>query len=243
MSKILYVASTMGHIKNFHLSYISKLREDGSYVKIMSFGDGADYDICFVKRMLSLKNFLSQRKIRKIIKTEAFDTIILNTTLASFHVRMALPKKRRPRVLNIVHGYLFREGEKRIKSKLLLFCEKLLRKKTDTIAVMNREDYRIATKNKLCLDDVIMTYGMGANVFEPKLDNEYIRWYTDTYGKFLLCFVGELSARKNQRFLISSMPEILVSIPNAVICTIYHPYCLTSTTSKQRHSTTYDNCP
>ena len=67
--KILYVASTMGHIKNFHLSYISKLREDGNCVKIMSRGNDADYNILFVKRMLSLKNFLSQRKIRNIIKT------------------------------------------------------------------------------------------------------------------------------------------------------------------------------
>ncbi len=217
MSKILYVASTMGHINNFHLPYISRLREDGHYVAIMSNGEGAQYNLPFVKSMFSLKNLFSQRKIRRIIKREKFDCIILNTTLAAFHVRMALPRKNRPRVLNIVHGYLFSEGDRSIKARLMLFCEKLLRKKTDTIAVMNGEDMRIATENKLCLGEVIMTYGMGATVPEEKLDRNYIRRYTDTEGKFLMCFVGELSERKNQRFLICAMPEIKLSVPNAAL--------------------------
>lgn len=220
MSKILYVASNMRHINNFHLPYINRLREDGHTVKIMSKGNGASYDVPFVKRMLSVKNLFLQIKIRKIIKKEKFDFVILNTTLAAFHVRMALPKKNRPKVLNIVHGYLFSEADKSIKAKVLLFCERLLRKKTDAIAVMNAEDARIAEKNKLCLGDVIMTSGMGATVAEAKFDREYIRRYTDTEGKFLLCFVGELSERKNQRFLICALPEIKLSVPNVVLALV-----------------------
>jgi len=217
MSKILYVASSMRHINNFHIPYITKLREDGHTVKIMAAGDGAHYNIPFVKSMLSLKNLFLQRKIRRIIKREKFDALILNTTLAAFHVRMALPKKNRPKVLNIVHGYLFSESDRGIKAKILLFCEKLLRKKTDVIAVMNAEDERIAKKNRLALDEVIMTLGMGAVASEKKFDVDYIRRYTDTEDKFVISFVGELSERKNQRFLICALPEIKISIPNAVL--------------------------
>ena len=215
MSKILYVASNMQHINNFHIPYIEKLREEGHTVKVMATGEGADYDVLFVKKMLSPRNLFTQRKIRKIVKKERFDKIILNTTLAAFHVRMALPKKKRPEVLNIVHGYLFYEKGKGLKNKILLACEKMLASKTDRIAVMNAEDERIAKENKLTSGEVVMTLGMGACVAEKKYETESVRRYTDTEGKYMLCFVGELSDRKNQRFLICALPEIKIAVPKA----------------------------
>ncbi len=215
MSKILYVASNMHHINNFHLPYIKRLRDEGHTVRVMATGDGADYDIPFVKSMFSLRNLFSQRKIRKIVKKEKFDAIVLNTTLAAFHVRMALPKKNRPKVLNFVHGYLFHEKKKGLKTKLLLFCEKLLASKTDRIAVMNEEDRRIAQDNALTRGEIIMTLGMGVTVPEQKASVETIRKYTDTENKYLIGFVGELSERKNQRFLICALPEIKIAEPKA----------------------------
>ena len=215
MKKILYAASNMQHINNFHIPYIEKLREDGYTVKVMATGEGADYDVPFVKKMLSPRNLLTQRKIRRIVKEEGFDAIILNTTLAAFHIRMALPKKNRPKVLNIVHGYLFSEKEGGLKRKILLLCERFLRKKTDAIAVMNEEDLRIATDNLLTSGEIKMTRGMGAKVGELSHDSVSVRRYTNTEGKYLITFVGELSERKNQRLLICALPEIKISIPKA----------------------------
>ena len=215
MSKILYVASNMQHINNFHVPYIKKLRSEGHTVMVMASGEGADFDVRFVKKMLSPRNLLAQRRIKKIIKNEAFDAVILNTTLAAFHVRMALPKKNRPKVLNIVHGYLFYEKGRGLKNKILLCCEKFLASRTDAIAVMNAEDERIAKNNKLCLGEVIMTRGMGVSLRPIDEDALDARNYTDTVGKFMMCFVGELSDRKNQRFLICALPEIKMAVSNA----------------------------
>ena len=215
MSKILYVASNMQHINNFHIPYINRLREEGNTVKVLASGEGADYNVPFVKKMLSLRNLFSQRKIRKIVKQEKFDAIILNTTLAAFHVRMALPKKNRPKVLNIVHGYLFHEDQKGLKKKIFLFCEKIFAGKTDAIAVMNAEDARIAADNKLTSGEIIMTLGMGVTVPERKSSLESIRKYTNTEDKYLIGFVGELSSRKNQRFLICALPDIKIAEPRA----------------------------
>ena len=67
MSKILYAASNMQHINNFHIPYIEKLKAEGNTVKVMASGDGADVDIPFVKKMLSAKNFFVRRKIKKIL--------------------------------------------------------------------------------------------------------------------------------------------------------------------------------
>ena len=215
MKKILYVASNMQHINNFHLPYIERLREEGNTVLVMAGGEGADFDIPFVKSTFSLKNLLNQIKIRKIVKAEGFDSIILNTTLAAFHVRMAVPKKKRPRVLNIVHGYLFHENGRGVKKRIYLLSEKLLRKKTDMIALMNAEDVRIAEKNSLTFGKIVNTFGMGARVAEEKSSPESIRKFTGTEDSYLLGFVGELSERKNQRFLICALPEIKIFAPKA----------------------------
>ena len=101
MSKILYAASNMPHINNFHTAYINALRRDGHDVKVMAKGDGADFDIPFVKKMFSRGNTACRREIKRIVAREKFDVIILNTALAAFHIRFALPKKNRPKVINI----------------------------------------------------------------------------------------------------------------------------------------------
>ncbi len=217
MSKILYAASNMQHINNFHIPYIERLREEGNTVKVMASGEGADFDVPFVKKMLSPKNFFVRRKIKRILSEEKFDAVILNTTLAAFHIRLAMPKKHRPRVMNFVHGYLFSEKQKGLKKKILLFCEKLLAKKTDTIAVMNEEDMKIAEENKLCLGKTEMTRGMGAAAHTERYPREKVRRYLDAEEEYLMCFVGELSERKNQRFLICALPEIKIAEPKAAL--------------------------
>ena len=217
MSKILYAAGTMSHINNFHLDYIDALRRDGHEVLVMAKGKGADFDIAFEKRMVTLKNIACRRKIRKILKEEKFDTVILNTTLAAFNIRRALPKKRRPRVINIVHGYMFHTEPKGIKEKIFLFCEKLLKKKTDAIMVMNSEDFESTRRYELCLGEAVMTLGMGAEVGESRVDGEIFSKYTDSEGKYVICFVGELCKAKAQHVLICAFPEIKMAIPNAVL--------------------------
>lgn len=218
MSKILYAAGTMDHIKSFHLPYIEELRRDGHEVLTMAKGKDADFNISFEKKMVSFKNMACHREIRKILKREKFDVLILNTTLAAFNIRFCLPKKNRPKVINFVHGYMFPAKLETIRDKIFFFCEKILRKKTDSILVMNEDDYKIATENKLCKGDVIMTRGMGASVSEDTtMPIELIRKYHEGEGKYVICFVGELYKAKNQRMLICALPEIQIKIPNAVL--------------------------
>ncbi len=217
MSKILYAAGTMDHIRSFHIPYIEALRRDGHEVYTMAKGKDADFNIGFVKKMLSSKNTACRKKIKKILKSEKFDAIILNTTLAAFHIRLAMPKKNRPKVINFVHGYMFPNELKSTKDKIFFTCEKFLRKKTDSVIVMNAEDYKSATENKFCLGDVKMVRGMGAVVGAQQVTKENICKFTESEGKYIICFVGELYKAKNQRMLICALPEIQLEIPNAVL--------------------------
>lgn len=219
MSKILYAASTASHIKAFHTSYIDALRSEGHTVMTMAAGEGVDFNIPFEKKLLTRGNGKCRKEIRAILEKECFDIIILNTSLAAFHIRLATASNARPRIVNIVHGYLFPEFAKGIKGGLrkllLLSAERILSSKTDAIIVMNNEDMRIASVEKLTRGEVYFTRGMGVPTPVFKSEPGDMRRLTGCEEKFVMCFAGELSTRKNQSFLLLALAEIKKSISNA----------------------------
>ncbi len=216
MSKILYAASTMSHINSFHTDYISRLIAEGHEVYTMARGEGADFNIPFEKKLFAKGNKECRKRIRKIIESEAFDLIILNTSLAAFHIRWALPKHSRPRVLNIVHGYLFNMKEHGLRAglrrRLLLTAERLMTGRTDAILTMNEEDFKIASKYRLTHGTVTNTLGMG--IKERNECSPYDARPLSEDSPSIL-FVGELSGRKNQELLIRALPLIQKSYNDA----------------------------
>ena len=128
----------------------------------------------------------------------------------SFLLRLALKgKKRRPPVLVTVHGYLFSKAPKGIREHILLFCERLVRDQTDAIAVMNQEDLEIARRYKLSNGPIFFLSGMGLP--EPPLSIRPIdirKRYAIPKKELLLGYVGELSERKNQIFLIRAIAKL-----------------------------------
>ena len=220
MAKILYAASTASHIESFHIPYIEALRADGHTVLTMACGEGVDYNIPFSKKLFSIKNAKARKSVKAILKSVDFDAVVLNTSLAAFHIRLAMKKTSRPRVVNIVHGYLFKRRDMAPRALILRLCERIVRKKTDKIIVMNREDRKIAEELRLSLFGVSEIRGMGA-ALRPGISSpdELSRQYS-LDGKYVITFVGELSERKNQHFLISMLPRIKSAIPNAVLCLV-----------------------
>jgi len=211
--KILYAASTLSHLDRFHVPYIEALRKKHEVFLMATEGEGVDFPLRFDKRFFSFSNVRTIRKIRKILKKECFDRVIVNTSLAAFMIRMAMfgiAKRSRPCVLNVVHGYLFSMPVKGKKAKLLLRCEKLLRGKTDEIAVMNDEDLFIAKKYRLCRGNISFIKGMGISIpFSGQEKDDYLRRvYAPGEKDFLCTFVGELSGRKNQIFLIRAAKRL-----------------------------------
>lgn len=203
--KILIVASNMVHIKNFHMPYVDAFKEKGHEVYVMANTSEADFEIPFKKRAFSFKNFLLSLKIRKILKKERFDVVYLHTSLAAFWTRIAVKGlKNRPSVVNTVHGYLFSKEDKSFKKRLYLFAERFVKKVTDHILVMNGEDFEIATENKLCLGDVIQIDGMGIDESRIRFDDIP----STTSEKIRLSYVGEISKRKNQIFLIKALTRL-----------------------------------
>ena len=157
--------------------------------------------------------------IKKELKINSYDAVVLNTSLASFHTRLALGKAR-PRVINIVHGYLFPLKASggilsRIKRRMLLLAERLVAKRTDAIIVMNSEDYEIAKRYSLTSGEISLCQGMGVPEGAPRSDRDTLRDELGMAGRFIILFAGELSKRKNQAYLISLMPKIIEAKENA----------------------------
>ena len=225
MKKILFAASTLSHIENFHIPYLKYFKEQGFEVHIMGKENNKlpipyvdkVFPINFEKNMFSFKNFISAFKISKLIKKEKYSTISTHTILASFFTRLGimLSLKKHPLVINTVHGYLFYENSDFIKKLIMILAEKFVRPVTDTILVMNSTDYEIAKKYNLYKKNLYSIDGMGINAskfpFSTEENKSYLREkYNIPKDDFLLIYVAEFSKRKNQQFLIDSI-KILIS--------------------------------
>ncbi len=209
-NKILYAASTASHLRRFHMPYIEELKKTSDLL-LMADGEGVDLPIRFDKHFFSIANLKSILKIHKILKREDFDLIVVHTTLAAFLVRAAtFGLKKRPYIKNVVHGYLFSEQIQGKKEKVLLLCEKLMRNRTDEIIVMNEEDLRIAKTHRLCRGKISFINGMGLSdtLPIPEKNADLRREFAPLDSDILCAFVGELSARKNQRFLMEAVARL-----------------------------------
>ncbi|MBN7774057.1 glycosyltransferase [Clostridium aminobutyricum] len=234
MKKILYVASTYGHIASFHIPYIKKLQENGFLVDVAAANSNEEaknllmkelpesgfIDISFEKKMFSYKNAKAVKQIRKKISNRAYDIISVHTSLASFYVRLAVlllisQKSLRPILINTVHGYLFDNKTSFLKRSLLLFAEKITRSVTNHLLVMNCDDYEIAQKYHLYQDTLSMIPGMGIDTIRFSQENfalldrnEERKKLNLNQSDIVMIYAAEFSKRKNQKMLISAIQQL-----------------------------------
>lgn len=221
MKKVLMIASEASHFKNFHVPYIEYLKEHGMEVYTASNGvfSGSD-TICtehtelgFRKKLFHFGNIGVMLKLSRLIRASGIDTVCTNSTLAGFVGRAAvvLSLKRSVRTVHICHGYLFSDDSS-LRSRVYLFFEKLVRKRTDLLAVMNEEDLAIAQKYRLG-KRIVFINGMGVPPERfPRIsreDAEKMRASLKKEGEdtLFLC-VGEFSERKNQREIIEAFSRL-----------------------------------
>ena len=219
--KVLMVASTFPHIIHFHLPYLDALRQRGALVHVACGGEpapihGADQvtALPFKKKMWAPENFRAAGMLRRMIRREGYDLIVVHTSLAAFFTRLAvMGMKGRPRLINMVHGYLFDEDTPALKRAVLLAAEKLTAGVTDLVLVMNRWDLALAQRRRLG-KRVAYVPGIGVEPsrFQSPEDEEQgerlrRQWGVGPEG-FVLLYGAEFSKRKSQSVLISAMTRL-----------------------------------
>lgn len=218
--RLLMTASVWPHIRNFHLPYLREFKRRGWETHVGCAGIPAqtpDIDVPielpFEKRMFSTANFRAKDILRRRIRAERYDLIITHTTLAAFFTRLAVKGMRdRPRLVNVMHGYLFDDDTPALKRVALETAERLTAPETDLLLVMNRWDDDYATKKHLA-KRVERIPGMGvdfakldaATAADGKRLRESLNLPPDAF--VLLC-AAEFSPRKSQRVLIEALPAL-----------------------------------
>ena len=218
--KILMTASTYGHIRSFHLPYLREFQKHGweTHVACAGIPDEASYidrciDIPMEKRMDSPANLLAARQLRRLIREERYDLIITHTTLAAFFTRLAVKgMKDRPKLVNVMHGYLFDDGTPFLKKQILLNAERLTTPETDLLLTMNEWDYREAQKYRLG-KRIKKIPGMGVDFsrldIATKEDGVALRQeFGIPEDAFVLLCAAEFSKRKSQSVLIRAMEKL-----------------------------------
>lgn len=225
--KLLYIASSFGHLASFHQPYTEWLAQQGYEVHAAAGGEqralrgvSRYIPLPLEKSMFSPHNFAAVLQLHSLLRRENYAMISLHTSLAAFFARLAvqlLPKKQRPVVMNTAHGYLFDDSTPLLKRTLLLSAERMTAPVTDWLLTMNRQDEQIAKRYRLGRH-IVLTPGMGIALtrFSPPSPEEkraLRRAMELPENALVLIYAAEFSGRKNQKMLISAMPEL----PNAVL--------------------------
>lgn len=218
MKKVLMIASESSHFRNFHIPYIDMLLQQG--VQVFTAANGSfehggvvHKTLNFRKKITSPANIGVIFALRALIRRERFDAVYTNSTLAGIAGRMAvkLAGVKSVKARHICHGYLFNDDGSK-KSRVYLMFEKLVRKRTELLAVMNRDDLEIAQKYLLG-KEIVFINGMGLNSEKfPHVSEEEIAAEREKLGakdgETLFLCVGEFSARKNQGAILEACAKL-----------------------------------
>lgn len=218
--RVLFAASTASHILNFHLPYLRRFRELGFTVDVAC-GAPAEtipwadrvIPLPFQKKITAPANFKAARLLRREFSRTRYDLVIVHTSLAAFFTRLALPRgQERPRVVNMVHGYLFDAGAAGFRDKLLLQAEKRTANRTDLVLVMNQADLAAAHRHHL---GARVEFVPGVGVDFSRLDGGLAqdrqalrRERGIPENAFVLLYPAEFSKRKNQALLLRALREL-----------------------------------
>ena len=231
MKKVLYVATVLSHICQFHLHYLRMFKEQGYEVHVAARDNLAEknglqlqyadqhFEIPFQRSPFSPKNITSYKQLKKLIDKEQYDLIICNTPVGGIVTRMAAKKARKKgtKVVYIAHGFHFYKGASKKNWLIYYPIEKYFAKKCDIVVTITNEDYELALKK--FKTTVVRMHGVGvdgvrhcaiSNEEKTILRNELHIKEID----FICLCTGELNENKNQKSLIQLVPQLQKRIPN-----------------------------
>ncbi|MBO4562920.1 MAG: glycosyltransferase family 4 protein [Clostridia bacterium] len=231
--KILYTATVLSHICQFHLPHMKMLRDMGWEVH------AAAHDNLAVKNGLQLKNcdrfieipfdrspkspsnIKAYMRLKKLLAEERYDVILCNTPMGGIVTRLAAKKARKQgtKVIYMAHGFHFFKGSSK-KSWLVFYpIEKHMARYCDLLITVNEEDYALAKERFGKLTKVAHIHGVGVdeNRYHPVSEDEQLVMREAeglTKDDFVILCTGELNENKNQSTLIRAAALLKDRIPN-----------------------------
>jgi len=176
--KLLFATTVASTLTAFLLPYARHFRSKGWQVDGMA-ADAAHSEECeasfdkvfdahWARTPLSPGNIKAAREVRNLVEREGYDIVHVHTPVAAFVTRMALgvPRRaRRTRVVYTAHGFHFYSGAPFLRNVAFVALEKMARRSTDALVVINAEDYRQALHHRLAAPGgVVAMPGIGVPI-------------------------------------------------------------------------------
>lgn len=229
--KILYVATVLSHICQFHLPYLQMLQEQGHEIHVAAHDNLAvknglqlkhadrHIEIPFERSPFDPRNIKAYRMLKALLEQEHYDLIVCNTPVGGVLTRLAAQKsrKRGTRVVYIAHGFHFYKGASKKNWLLFYPLEKALARLCDVVVTINEEDYQLARNHFPGKVAHIHGIGVREDRFHPASEAEQLEMRRAeglSKDDFVVLCTGELNENKNQKTLISAAARLKSQIPN-----------------------------
>lgn len=228
--KILYTATVLSHICQFHLPYLRMLRERGHEIHVAAHDNLAvknglrlqytdrHIEIPFERSPLNLKNIRAYRMLKALIDAEHYDLIVCNTPVGGILTRLAARKARRrgTKVYYIAHGFHFYKGASKKNWLLYYPLEKHMARLCDAVITINDEDFRLAKARFPGRVEHICGIGVDGERYHPATPEEQSamrRRENLSDDDYVVLCTGELNENKNQKTLVAAAALLRGKIP------------------------------
>ena len=231
--KILYTATVLSHICQFHLPHMQHLQERGWEVHVaahdnLAVKNGLQLKYCdkfietpFSRSPKSPDNLKAYKQLKKLLSEEHYDVILCNTPVGGIVTRLAAKKTRKQgtKVIYMAHGFHFYKGSSK-KAWLVFYpIEKYMAKKCDLMITINKEDYALAQEKFSKRTKVAHIHGVGVDEkrYHPVTSEEQLAMRKAeglSSEDFVILCTGELNENKNQKTLISAAALLKDTLPN-----------------------------
>ena len=234
--KILYTATVLSHICQFHLPHMKMLQEQGWEVHAaahdnLAVKNGLKLKYCdkfieipFDRSPKSPKNIKAYKALKKLLAEEHYDVILCNTPMGGIVTRLAAKKTRKlgTKVIYMAHGFHFFKGSSKTGWLVYYPIEKHMAKRCDMIITVNEEDYALAKERFGKRTKIVHIHGVGVdeNRYHPATAEEQLAMREAeglSEDDFVILCTGELNENKNQKTLIAAAAQLKDKIPNLKI--------------------------
>lgn len=230
MKRVLFVANIHKHFLAFHLPYIQWFKDHGYEVHVAAGGErnvivpNADkmFYLSLERHPFKLANIKAYRELRRIMEEEDYCLVHCHTAMGAVVGRFAarhLRAKGKVKVLYTAHGFHFFKGSPKKYWMMYYPMERYLSKYTDAIITINQEDYDMVKTHSFKNKDTYKIPGVGINTSRLIVTDDTVRKHLrKEYGysqdAFIMIYIAEYIERKNHRFIIEALPEIVKDIQN-----------------------------
>lgn len=223
--KLLIVTTVSSTLEAFLLPYATYFRGRGFRVDALA-ANAISSDACVLafdhvwdaawsRWPLSLRGLREVRRIRRLLKTEAYDIVHVHTPVAAFLTRLAAAPLRRTglRVIYTAHGFHFFKGQSWWRNTAYLALEKIAGRWTDRLITINDEDYLAAREHGFVpVDHLVRMHGIGVDtdVYDrARIEASVVASIREELslrdGDVLFLMIAEFNTNKQQRLVVDAL--------------------------------------